>query len=263
MTLRDSQLNIYNFKMMRSQPPQSFEFLRFDSNNNCNVHCVYCHNHRSAELVGTEEFQAFLDQNVIDVTNFQVGCNMEPTLDDRLCDLMLRVARSRAKPKKLFVLQTNGILLHMHKQEKIRDAGVTHLSISIDAADAPTHKLLRGGTSLPKVLSNLVSFHRAFPMIDLIFITTVNKLNVDKMENLVTLGVDIGVKKFVLREVFFHPDSDVVDHSKMPSLLLEENDYPKMRETLLAKFGNSVNFEFADAGFLGRVTKRMQADSFR
>ena len=261
--LKDSQLNVYNIKKMRVQVPQEFDFLRFDSNNDCNVHCVYCHNHRSKDLVDTEEFRAFLEENVLSINNFQVGCIMEPTLDPRLCDLMLMTATSRARPGKSFLLQTNGILLHRHEHSKMRDAGLTHLSVSIDAADPMTHKLLRGGTSFAKVHSNIVAFRKACPTIDVVFITTVTSMNVDAIEDLVSFGLDLGVAKFILREMFYYPDSNVVEHTKMPALLLEENAFSRMKQRLVARFGKRANFEFADAPFLDRALNKMKADSFR
>jgi MoaA/NifB/PqqE/SkfB family radical SAM enzyme len=145
----------------------------------------------------------------------------------------------------------------------MRDAGLTHLSVSIGAADPATRKLLRGGTSMAKVHSNLVAFRDACPTIDVVFITTVTSLNVDAMEALVTFGLDLGVKQFVLREMFYYPASNVVDHTKMPALLLEENGFLRMKQSLLAKFGKQVNFEFADAPTLGRSTRKMKADSLR
>ena len=78
--MKDSQLNVYNLKQMRQLRPESFDFVRFDPNNDCNVHCVYCHNHRSKDAVDTEELRAFLDENVLTIENFQMGCVMEPTL---------------------------------------------------------------------------------------------------------------------------------------------------------------------------------------
>ena len=95
---------------------------------------------------------------MIRVDNFQLGCIMEPTLDPRMTDLMLLVAGSRARPAHRFVLQTNGLLLHRHDHAKMRDAGLTHLSASIDSADPATHKLLRGGSSLSKTIANIVAF---------------------------------------------------------------------------------------------------------
>src|SRR2546426_7382460 len=107
--LKDSQLNVYNIKQMRAQVPQAFDFIRFDPNNDCNVHCVYCHNPRSKDTVPTEELQSFLDENVESIQNFQLGCIMEPTLDRRLADTFLLIVESKTRSSKRVILPTNAI----------------------------------------------------------------------------------------------------------------------------------------------------------
>jgi len=260
---QDAQLNVYNLAIMRQQHPRRFAFLRVDSNNDCNVHCVYCHNHRSADRLDAADLRAFLEQNVIRVDNFQLGCIMEPTLDPRMADLMLLVAGSRARPTHRFVLQTNGLLLHRHDHAKMRDAGLTHLSASIDSADPATHKLLRGGSSLSKTIANIVAFRTSCPAAEVEFITTVTRANVDAMDALVALGLDLGVSGFVLRAVFYLPENNVVDHARMLELLLGPDDFARMRDRLTARFGGRARFEFADSVTLDRSAQQMKADSFR
>jgi len=260
---KECQLNVYNFKKLRAQSPSKFGFIYFDPNNNCNLHCVYCHNHRSDDIIVTDDFQSFIENNVISTANFQMGCIMEPTLDPRLCNLMLMVANSPAKPNKAFLLQTNGILLHKHDYGKIRDARLTHLSVSIDAADPETQKFLRSGTSLKKVISNVVSFRKSCPEIEVIFTTTVTSKNVRKMENLVAVGLEVGVNRFYIREVFYHPDNNVVDHERTPGLLLKENDFSRMKQNLIAKFGTPAHFVFQDLKAIETSTRKLKSMSFR
>ena len=172
----DAQLNVYNVAAMLARPRARYEFLRIDSNNTCNVQCVYCHNHRSAAIVPTEAMLEFLADRVIAVRHVQIGCVMEPTLDERLADLLLEVRRIRP-PEQALILQTNGILLHRHDHGKLAEAGLTLLSVSIDSADAQVHKILRGGTSLAKVDGNVRRFRDACPRVDVHFITTVTRVN--------------------------------------------------------------------------------------
>src|SRR5215467_2031156 len=73
-------------------------------------------------------------------------------------------------------LQTNGILLHRHDHGKMRDAGLTMLSLSVDTFDPTVFKQLRGGTSLARVKSNLIQFHEHCPNVSLVFVTTVTSL---------------------------------------------------------------------------------------
>ena len=257
----DAQLNVYNVAAMLTRPRARYECLRIDSNNSCNVQCVYCHNHRSAALVPTESILVFLAERVMAVRHVQMGCVMEPTLDARLADLLLAVRRVRP-PEHALVLQTNGILLHRHDHGKLADAGVTRLAVSIDSADPQVHKALRGGTSLAKVGDNVRRFHTACPGADLHFITTVTRLNLHTIEDLVQFGLDLGVSRFVLREVFYHPGNDVVDHARMPELLLGRGEYAAMADRLRGRFGDQA-FEFVEEAQLAAAEQKMLADSLR
>lgn len=263
MNMKDSQINVHNFSMMRAQQPESFEFIRLDRNNDCNVHCVYCHNHRSSDLIDFAELGQFFESNVIAVNNVQVGCIMEPTLDRRLGDLLLLIARSRAKPSDQFILQTNGILLHMHDQEKLRESGLNALFVSIDSPDSGTQRVLRGGTSLSKVLGNIAAFRKDCPDVRVAFVTTVTKANLPELESLVVLGVDLGATTFVFRELFYDRDNNMVDHGAMPRLLLDPGDFEELRQRILGRFGHRAIFEFADKPTLVERIQRTRADSFR
>jgi molybdenum cofactor biosynthesis enzyme MoaA len=260
-TIQDSQLNVYNFESIMQGPPANYEAVRFDPNNTCNLHCVYCHNHRSDGIIDTARFVEFLNTKVGRVGVFQVGCIMEPTLDKRLADLILQIAKSPAKPGQDFILQTNGILLHRHDQRKMRQAGLTRLSVSMDAADPATQKELRNGTSLQKVLRNIKDFIVACPETSVEFITTVTRANVDKVNDLVALGLEMGIQRFIFREVFYYPENDVVDHWRMPGLILREGEFHRMMERVLGRFEGATNFVFADNHTLHESSKRMITNS--
>jgi len=261
--MKDSQLNVYNFRRIRKQPAEAYEFIRFDPNNDCNVHCVYCHNPRSKDTVPTEELQSFLDENVESIQNFQMGCIMEPTLDRRLADLFLLIGQSKTRPQKRFILQTNAILLHMHDHAKFREAGLNEVSVSIDAADAETHKRLRGGTSISKVGGNIANFRKACPAVKVVFITTVNRINIGVMDNLVQFGRDLGVETFYLREVFHHPESKVVDHSRMLDLVLAPGEFRRFAQDMIARIGGQAHLILSSKDDLEQFDSRIRAASFR
>lgn len=259
----DAQLNVYNIRAMRTRQPLAFDVLRFDSNNQCNVRCVYCHNHRTDDLIDRLDLAAFLTENVLSVNTFQVGCVMEPTLDARLCDLLVDVATSPAKPRRDLVLQTNGILLHRHDAGRFRDAGVSVLSLSIDSTDPAVMKYLRGGTSLNKILSNVERVRAKNPELKVSFVSTVTKVNVLGMESLVQSGLRIGVSHFVFREVFYHPENDMVDHRHMPKLVLSKGEFRRMATSLTAKFAGNATFEFADQTALEASDRTILSHSLR
>jgi hypothetical protein len=95
------------------------------------------------------------------------------------------------------------------------------------------------------------------------FITTVTRVNLSSLDALVEFGLDLGVSRFILREVFYHPDNSVVDHARMPDLMLRPGEYARMAAGLRATFGRRARFEFADDAFLARADMKMRTDSFR
>jgi molybdenum cofactor biosynthesis enzyme MoaA len=231
-------VNVRNIQEFTAQPPRKFTAILFDPINNCNIHCAYCHVPRSAERVEDEMFARFLSSSIIGTRRFQFGCGMEPTMDPRLADLMMMVARSPARPRDAFRLQTNGILLHRHDWGKLREAGLTVLSVSIDTIDPASFARLRGGTSLPKVLRNLQKFRAACPDIEVVFVTTVTSLNIDTIDELLSYGIDLGVTHFNLRQVFHMPWSIVVDHARMQDLVVSDAAFEEMSGRTRAKFGH-------------------------
>jgi molybdenum cofactor biosynthesis enzyme MoaA len=215
-------------------------------------------------VIGTEEFRGFIHHNVISTRSFQVGCLMEPTMDGRLADLLLMIAASPAKPEAMLILQTNGLLLHRHDYGKMNDAGLNQLQVSLDTADPGTQRSLRSGMSLQKVLRNIAGFRQACPRINVTLVATVTSENIGNIADLVALGLDVGAGQFVFREVFYHPESDVVDHERMPRLLLKPGDFATMRQKILQRFGASgASFMFADEHFLQDSTHKMLSDSAR
>jgi MoaA/NifB/PqqE/SkfB family radical SAM enzyme len=97
---------------------------------------------------------------------------------------------------------------------------LNQLSVSVDSAEPNTQRELRSGTSLDRVIRNVSSFRSGCPEVDVTFITTVTRENVWKLGPLVSLGLDLGVELFIFREVFYDSENEIVDHARMPDLLL-------------------------------------------
>jgi MoaA/NifB/PqqE/SkfB family radical SAM enzyme len=257
----DFQLNVYNFDAALKAAPSRYATIRFDPNNTCNLHCVYCHNHRSDQTIDAERFQQFLAEKVQEVYHFQVGCIMEPTLDRRLTDFMLAISKSPAKPIGVFMLQTNGLLLHTHDPVKMLRAGLTNLSVSLDVADPQTQKDLRSGMSLAKVVRNIEGFRKAAPDVAVDIISVVTSSNIHQMQGLVDLAMNLGAKRIVFRELLYYPESDVVDHFRMRKLLLKAGEFNEMTDTINAKYADSIEMIFAPNETLDASARLMVKDS--
>jgi len=261
--ISDCQLNVYNFKTLQGQPPMRYEALRFDPNNTCNLHCVYCHNHRSNKIIDTDALRQFLVTKILGVSFFQVGCIMEPTLDHRLADIIEMIGVSPARPAGTFLLQTNGLLLHKHDQAKMVAAGLTNLAVSLDAADPQMQRELRGGMSLKKVVRNVEDFKRAVPTVFVEFISVVTSANIGQMESLVDLALGLGVERVVFREVLYYPSNNIVDHSKMPNLILRPGEFAAMTEHIGSRFEDRIKLLFAPNNDLNASALRIAENSQR
>jgi MoaA/NifB/PqqE/SkfB family radical SAM enzyme len=241
---KDIRVNYLNLPRVRALEPEFYSVIRFDSNNRCNVHCAYCHNPRSDDVIELDDFRQFLESHVLGVEQFQFGCGMEPTMDPRLCDFMDVLAASPAKPSRGVRLQTNGILLHKHDPERMQKAGLSLVTVSVDSVNESTQKGLRGGTNLAKVQRNLLGFIAACPSVRVGFVTVVTSENIDETDDLVAWGVDAGVKQFVFRQVFHYPSSQVVDHSRMAGLTITLEQFAAMRARLESRFKDVTTLHF-------------------
>ena len=83
------------------------------------------------------------------------------------------------------------------------------------------------------------------------------------MAELVRFGLQLGVSHFVMREIFYHPDNDVVDHARMPSLMLAAGEFDRIVAQLQATFAGAATFEFVRRHTLERFERQMLVDSLR
>lgn len=232
-----------NINKFKYPSPIDFGMILFDSNLACNLHCVYCHNNRSTEVVNEEDFKSFVNDQVKSIKSFQIGCAMEPTMDKRMNDFIKVVGKSHARPTGMFRIQTNGILLHRHDHTVWEDCGVNTLSVSIDTIDPEVHKVLRGGSDIKKIIKNIEDVRKKCPNLKMWFITTVSSDNINLLSDLIKYGVDIGVSGIELRKMYYLPSSVIIkDHEKMKSLLLTNEKFNESVHALKDTWHKKINF---------------------
>ena len=215
-----------NINKLNFDSPQNFDSILFDSNLNCNLHCVYCHNPRDLEKVNEEDFERFIETCVKSVKLFQIGCAMEPTMDKRMTWFALKVKNSKANPTNTFRLQTNGILLDKHNIDHLREAGINRFTISMDTINSEIHKELRGGSDLSKILKNIEWLKSIWPEACVNFVCTVTTLNLPHLQDLVDFASKNNINYISFRKMFYFPDSKIIkNHDKMKELFLDNNQY--------------------------------------
>ena len=240
-------LNANNIQKMLEFGPRHFSWIGFDSIDNCNLHCIYCHNPRTKNLINLELLDQFLRTKILTIQDFQIGCQMEPTLDKRLNEIIKVIADSPSKPCRQFKIHTNGTLLNRLDTTAIRDAGLTHLSVSIDTAHEKTFSTLRGGAKLSRVFRNLTDFHKDCPEVIMQFVATVTTANINEIDDLIEIGMKIGAKRFHFREMFFDNRSNIVDHEKMEKLLLPPGQFQDMQHKIERQYQSRVGLYFVNS----------------
>lgn len=254
LTYRVSHQNINDIKLPSRR---KFQSILFDSNLNCNLHCIYCHNYRDLKLVKEEDFINFLDTQVLSVVNFQIGCAMEPTMDKRMLKFIRIVSESHARPTGLFRIQTNGILLRDTDVEKAVEYGVNRLCVSIDTIDPEIHKYLRGGSDINKIINNIKAVRKRVPSLETWFITTVHSQNINSLEKLVDFAAESGVSGVEFRKMFYYPQSNIIQkHDDMKKLMLENKLFLDVATEIRYKWHKKINFCINDENMLNLHKKR-------
>jgi len=248
-------LNANNIDEMLAQSPKAFSWIGFDSIDNCNLHCVYCHNPRTKATIDQSKFEQFVHQRILEIDDFQIGCQMEPTLDKRMVSFLQIIGESSVRPNRQLKVHTNGTLLNRHDATAMLEAGLTHLSVSIDTANEKTFSALRGGAKLERVFRNLEQFGKACPEVTVQFIATVTQANVDEMALLVEKGRAVGAKRFHFREMFYDPRSIIVNHTEMERLVLPPGRFHRMQRDIEDSYAGEVGLLFMEAPALLKYGK--------
>lgn len=92
-------------------------------------------------------------------------------------------------------LATNGTLVSRKIAERIRDAGVTHCSVSLDGAKADTHDRFRGQPrAFERAIKGINKLRESGLQVQIN--TTVTRHNVAEMVDIYRLGVELGAVSF-------------------------------------------------------------------
>ena len=258
----DGRLRVNNFDFMESHPKRKFIWFRIDANDNCNLKCTYCRVPRSTQTIDENKLQEFLMTKVASVKHLQFGCGMEPTLDPRLADMMMKASLTPAKPADQFTIQTNGTLLHKHDHLKMRAAGMNRISVSIDSLDADVHKSQRGGSNVNKIIQNLTEFHRNCPDVDMQFICVVTTANIATAKELAKFAVDLGVRRMAFRQMVYVQNHPLVVEEDILPLIVKNEDFYEMKKDIEGAIGNKLEMSFYDTSDLNQHRQKMRKGSY-
>jgi MoaA/NifB/PqqE/SkfB family radical SAM enzyme len=160
----------------------------------CNLACGYCENPLMAKagLVGDMDFDKYcklIDQlaGVQVLSLLGIG---EPLLHPRFPE-MVRYAASKNWGWHVSTT-SNGMLLTEEMGDKLIDAGLHEMRISIDGPDKDYVEKMRKGAKFDKIVSNFRAFRRKTNM-RMAMNVVMSSINLDSLRDLVPFAVDLGV----------------------------------------------------------------------
>ena len=166
----------------------------WDFTHKCNLNCKHCYSNSGAvneEELTTEQALAVVDQLAdAGVTALAFSGGEPLTRKD-----FFEVARHAADRGLYVSVATNGTLLTKETVQKLKQAKVNYLDISIDGATAKTHDEFRG---VPGAFDKAVAGLKNCVEADLCvcIASTATKNNFEEFPAIVTLAEDVGAERF-------------------------------------------------------------------
>ncbi|NJB69203.1 radical SAM protein with 4Fe4S-binding SPASM domain [Desulfobaculum xiamenense] len=137
-------------------------FLVMETVNTCNYRCIMCFRHSmpapKPRVMPDDLFESVMAEAAAHgCPSLSVNWNNEPLMDP---NLVRRVARARESGFVDVRLNTNASLLDGERSRGLVRAGLTRLSVSLDAATRETYEAVRVGGNWDRVMGNIEQFLR-------------------------------------------------------------------------------------------------------
>jgi MoaA/NifB/PqqE/SkfB family radical SAM enzyme len=173
------------------------------------------------------------------------------------------------KDRGAYVLfNTNGTALTPRRGRELAEAGLDELRVSLDAADAPTFKAVRGTNDFQRILRNVAAFTEmqrregsARPRVSL-WLTGL-KETIAQLRDFVRLAHEIGVQEVYLQRLVFCEETPFgmaqPDQALFARLSREETQHLAAAEAEAAALG--ISFNASGATEPGESLARQPGDS--
>jgi AbrB family looped-hinge helix DNA binding protein len=204
------KLSISSDHIILHRPVSKIARLYIEPTTRCNLRCKTCMRNVWDEPIGDmdgETFKCILQslQAMPDLPVVFFGGFGEPFVHPEIIDMIKSVKRLGAPVE----IITNGILVNEKCSEELIDIGLDMLWVSIDGASPECYGELRPQGSLADVIENLKTLKKIklnrgsrIPRIGISFVVT--KRNVKEFPDVIKLGYQIGVQKYLVTNVYPH-----------------------------------------------------------
>lgn len=240
--------------------------LMWDITRKCNLNCIHCYNNGNVKLIKEMDLSSNY-KYIIDAIK-TIGVNHihllggEPLLVKSLWDILYY-----ANSKNILVtINTNGTLLNDEVIDRLIDANVSQITISLDGATCEDNDLIRGKGTFDLVISNIQKLTSKISMSNSNMIvqiaTVITSKNIRNIHTLPRLLNKIGVKNLDILKLYkqgnaveYYSELRVNNEAYLKALgilMIEAYKYkialqldckPKVMELLGRKYGFNISVD--------------------
>ncbi len=231
---------------------RKINYLRVSVTKRCNLNCTYCgaECEKDSELTKEEilKFVGTFAKLGIEKVRLTGG---EPLVRSDICEIAEGISKTEGIKK--LALTTNGVLLAKYA-ERLKEAGVNAVNISLDTTDKEQYKRITGFDLLDKVYEGIDEAERVGLSPIRLNAVLIRGQNDDQTEKLISIARD---RKIDVRFIELMPFSDAGDNERLVikgEEILAEFSYLKAVEDNKKKgFERSVARYYTAEGFKGRI----------
>jgi len=193
---------VAKFGIKTPQPTGVPVVIVWNFTNRCNLNCLHCHQD-SCPTLNQSELTTPQALKVVDnmadaglsILTFSGG---EPLLREDLYE----VARHATERGIFCSIATNGTLITKEVPEKLYSAGMKSVEIGLDGVSAKTHDFLRNTPgSFDATIEGIKNCAEFGKFRDIAIATTLNKMNVKEIPQIIDLCEELGATKFYLNRI--------------------------------------------------------------
>ena len=180
------------------RPPRYLPVILLFVTDRCNLRCRMCGVcEQSAAPEAGGELTTDRYREIIEAATMRLGTSIvsisggEPLLRKDIYEI-IRIAADAGLSVHIC---TNGLLLNTERAEKLRDAGVAAVSISVDSPEATQHEHLRGAGTFQTTLDAIRLLRETAPEVQIGINYLITRLNYRNMTDMIALAEDLGVQQ--------------------------------------------------------------------
>lgn len=189
---------------------REISYLRVSITDRCNYRCIYCQSEKEFEFIPHQEILRF--EEIVEIVQEAVNLGVtkvritggEPLVREGIVDF-IRHLRNINKLEDIS-LTTNGFFLPEYA-EKLKDAGLNRVNISLDSLQEEKYKKITRGGSLEKALKGIDSALKAGLLPIKINTVLIRGINDDEVEDFVRLTLE---RPLNIRFIEFMPSGEEV-----------------------------------------------------